>query len=577
MPQLKILIVPCVEKGKGGGHIARSVRLAQELRSLGKDAWVYIDRLDLEIKAAITDLKDDKWDAIILDKFRTSPAEFARWRKIAPIIGIDEGGKLRKKFDFLIDILPNLERSKPNTANPSLLFANDPKRQTAPSPARLRKNAVAVTFGAEDAAGLTTPISLELHGQGFIVTAIFGTLNQTSALERKKLQETGVEIWEQEQNLAERLVEFDLVVTHYGLTAFESLRARTPVILASPTPYHENLARKAGFLTLKKLGQLTKTSVPHIREHNHALAAKYHMENPQSLSATLSRLEIHGANCPICGNNPLSAAHTLERFTDRTYRKCPVCKTVFMTALFAPPIAYNHDYFFEAYKQQYGKTYLEDFPNLVELGRRRIARIKKIGQGRAGEPPSLLDIGCAYGPFLVAAKEAGFTPVGLETAEDAAQYVQDTLHIPCHCTTFPAHLTERYDAVTLWFVIEHFERAGEVLTESNKLLKPNGVLAFSTPSLAGISARKSRKTFLENSPLDHYTIFDPRTSKTLLRRFGFSVQKIITTGIHPERFPILGKFARKNQILHRVLTIVSRLFRLGDTFEVYAMKKETKQ
>jgi 2-polyprenyl-3-methyl-5-hydroxy-6-metoxy-1,4-benzoquinol methylase/spore coat polysaccharide biosynthesis predicted glycosyltransferase SpsG len=577
MPQLKILIVPCVEKGKGGGHIARSVRLSQELRALGKDTWVYINRSDLEIKEAITDLKDDKWDAIILDNFRTSPEEFARWRKIAPIIGIDEGGAFRKKFDFLIDILPNLERRKPNTANPSLLFTNNPERQTDPSSMRLRKATVAVTFGAEDAAGLTTPISLELLGQGFSVTAIFGSLNQTSALERKKLQEAGVEIWEKEKHLAERLAEFDLIVTHYGLTAFESLRAQTPVILASPTRYHENLARKAGFLTLRQIGKLTKDSLPRIIENNRILIEKYRLDLPQSLGAFLSRIEIHGANCPVCGNNPTSTAHTLARFVDRTYRKCPVCKTVFMTALFAPPIEYNHDYFFEAYKKQYGKTYIEDFPNLVKLGRKRLAWIEKIGRRRGEEPPSLLDIGCAYGPFLVAAKEAGFAPVGLETAEDAAEYVKNTLHIPCYRTTFPTRLTERYDTITLWFVIEHFEKTGEVLAESNRLLNPNGVLAFSTPSLAGISARKSRKTFLGNSPLDHYTVLDPRTIKTMLRRFGFSVKKIITTGIHPERFPVLGKFAQKNKILHVVLTLISRIFRLGDTFEVYAMKKETKQ
>jgi 2-polyprenyl-3-methyl-5-hydroxy-6-metoxy-1,4-benzoquinol methylase/spore coat polysaccharide biosynthesis predicted glycosyltransferase SpsG len=569
MPQLKILIVPCVEKGKGGGHLARSVRLAQELRALGNEAQVYGKEF------SITDA--DQWDAVILDRFRTPAAEFTRWRKLAPIIGLDEGGESREDFDFLIDVLPNLEKRKPNIANPRFLFSNNQYSKNDGSPARLKNPPIAVAFGAEDAAGLTSPVSAELLRRGFAVTAVFGALNQTGAAERERLRETGVEIWENVENLGARLNEFAFVVTHYGLTAFESLRVRTPLILVSPTGYHERLARKAGFLTTRKIGDLVENSLADVIDNSRILAERYRIDEAESLGAFLARMEIHGVDCPICGRKAGKAARALERFADRTYRKCPTCRTVFMSRLSAPPIEYNRDYFFDTYKRQYGKTYLEDFPNLVEIGRKRLARIKKALRERGGEPlqsPSLLDVGCAYGPFLVAAEEGGFAPTGLETAEDAADYVINTLKTPCYNTTFPAPLIDRFDAVTLWFVIEHFEKTGEVFAAINKLLKPNGVLAFSTPSFSGISALKSKENFLKNSPPDHYTIFDPRTIRTLLKKFGFSVKEIVVTGVHPERFPFLGEFARKRPSLRAFLNLSSRLFRLGDTFEVYAVKKE---
>ncbi|MDR0643436.1 MAG: methyltransferase domain-containing protein [Treponema sp.] len=605
MSRLKILIVPCVEKRKGGGHIARSLRLAQELRALGREAWVYVGvkgrDLGIGEEFIVTDRENDKWDVVILDRFRTPCVEFARWRNIAPIIGIDEGGTCRKRFDFLLDMLPNLERHKPNIANPGFLFPNSAWQYSGDSRSSgelSEKPSVIVTFGAEDAAGLTAPISTELLQRGFAVTAVFGALNQASVVEREKLREIGVVIWENVENLGARLSEFALVVTHYGLTAFESLYTRTPVLLVSPTHYHERLARKAGFLTARGAGSLlgnlsmnfqakTQLPFPHsllpLIENCRLLASKYRVDKAEALASFLAHIEIHGADCPICGagcgGKSTSIAYVLARFPNRTYRQCPICRTVFMSRLTAPPVEYNRTYFFDAYKKQYGKTYLDDFSHLADIGRKRLVHIKKLhGAGRSlvtiTQLPTLLDIGCAYGPFLVAAAEAGFAPVGLETAQDAASYVKNTLRIPCYNTTFPTSLTECFDVVTLWFVIEHFEETGKILAEINRLLKPKGVLAFSTPSLAGISARKSQKKFLENSPLDHYTVFDPRTIRPLLKKFGFLVKKTMTTGIHPERFPFFGKFVLKCPPLRAFLFLSSRLFRMGDTFEVYAIKED---
>jgi len=51
--------------------------------------------------------------------------------------------------------------------------------------------------------------------------------------------------------------------------------------------------------------------------------------------------------------------------------------------------------------------------------------------------PKLLDIGCAYGPFLAAAKDGGFDPLGLDPAGEAVDYVKKTLGIPALRGFFP--------------------------------------------------------------------------------------------------------------------------------------------
>jgi SAM-dependent methyltransferase len=249
-----------------------------------------------------------------------------------------------------------------------------------------------------------------------------------------------------------------------------------------------------------------------------------------------------------------------------------------MLRLSKPPIEYGTGYFFGAYKQQYGKTYLEDFPSLVTAGKDRLRWIRSLLQRTAGELPRLLDLGCAYGPFLSAAGDLGFSPVGLDPAEDAVRYVREHLGFPAFLGFFPESPPEwqsrSFDVITLWYVIEHFEDPRRALGEINRLLKPGGILAFGTPSFEGISRQKSRGNFLKKSPSDHWTLWSPRRCGKILASFGFTVKKIRITGHHPERFPLIGPFlTKKTGPVYGFFYWISMIFSLGDTFEVYAVKK----
>jgi len=421
-------------------------------------------------------------------------------------------------------------------------------------------------------------------------------------------------------NLNEHLTDYDLIVTHYGLTSFEALYAGVPVLLASPTRYHEKLAKKAGFWTLgigkgnaaTKLNVLLKKNemffsyFRNLKKHCAELAIKFNLDNEpqQSLADLVNSITPDvSRNCPVCGaelHQPV-----LARFPERSYLRCKYCGGISMNRINPMPVEYDKEYFFEQYQKQYGKTYIEDFPNLTAMAKRRLAEIKKLGMrneelgiGKAehegenklsGNDPhsplptphslNLLDIGCAYGAFLAAAKEEGFSPQGIDPAEDAVRYVTQTLGIPAQHGYFPnltphSPLPTPYNVVTLWYVIEHFRDCVPALAEISKLLKPGGVLAFATPSFTGISGRGSLKRFLDNSPQDHWTVWAPAICGKALGKAGFRVKKIVSSGHHPERFPIVGKFAHnKDSFLYRLLLAVSKIFALGDTFEVYAVKE----
>jgi hypothetical protein len=165
----------------------------------------------------------------------------------------------------------------------------------------------------------------------------------------------------------------------------------------------------------------------------------------------------------------------------------------------------------------------------------------------------------------------------VEVASEAAAEAERRLGVTVHEARFesadPEELGGPYDVVTMWYVIEHFEQLGAVLSRAAGLVRAGGVFAFSTPNMKGISGRIAARRFLENSPGDHYTVWHPRSARKVLSRYGLRVSRVRVTGHHPERFPGCGNL-RRGGLLYRTLRGLSRLLRLGDTFEVYATMEE---
>jgi 2-polyprenyl-3-methyl-5-hydroxy-6-metoxy-1,4-benzoquinol methylase/spore coat polysaccharide biosynthesis predicted glycosyltransferase SpsG len=609
-----ILFIPACEPGRGGGHITRCMSLTSELRARNRDSFVLLadnDKTRRLIESAQfnnswvirnhADAVKTKWEWVIFDRFQTPADELYRWRNVSAIIGIDEGGPCRSRFDFLIDVLPGVRRKRlrsgpyaPNILNPALLPL--PERKRAPTVGAALPLKVLVSFGHEDTAGLGPAAAHALAEKdkcGLLdITLLSGTCSGMENVPAVR----GIKSI---PNLAEHLGDYDLLVTHYGITAFESLYACTPLVLVSPGAYHEKLARAAGFFsagigkrkTTKLAGLLIANNgindsfLQKLKHNCITLAARHHLaEKPKQSLADL----IDGCSpsvsreCRLCGA-PLR--RIVGRFQDHSYCRCPVCGIISMNRLTPPPVEYDREYFFESYKKQYGRTYIEDFPNLVTSAQSRLARISTLRARTNFTPqtkPRVLDIGCAYGPFLAAAQEAGFSPFGIDPAEDAVRYTRDVLMLPAICGVFkdgclqefnlPEGGTAAFDVVSLWYVIEHFTDCAGALAEIKKILRPGGILALVTPSFSGVSGRSSRARFLEHSPADHWTIWSPRSGKKALEKAGFTVKKIVCTGHHPERFPVIGRFAGSQKSpLYRILAAISRLFRLGDTFEVYAV------
>ncbi|GMO30102.1 MAG: hypothetical protein Ta2F_05550 [Termitinemataceae bacterium] len=622
-----VLVISSFEKGRGSGHLVRSCSLVFNLQNKLINAQLYIPSLGTKCGRSLKEAQDifeqcgidpaavnlildkdkiskQEWNIVVTDMFRMESGIFYFLKNIAPVLAIDEGGCFRSSADFLLDILPVYSNVQPNFLRCNLLQMPKPEnRKQKKFSVENSKPKILISFGSEDTAdlGKTVASALAICDQ-VDVTLVSGILYDDA--KKLTVNSNCVRQILKIENMREHLAEYDLLITHFGLSAFEALCAGTLVILVAPTRLHKKTAQMAGFFSAG-FGKKGALKIPRLL-FNHTnfightkfieslskrcaeLEKKYNLEAQNTLADFIQQLEPQSPSvCPVCGSTKENK--TIARFSGRTYKLCEVCSMYYLLRITPPDIEYseyNEKYFFENYKKQYGKTYLEDFASLIAMAKKRLFHIHKIVERSDAKNTSgktLLDIGCAYGAFLSAAQEEGFIPHGADISDAAVAYVNGTLHIHAEKCDFEYEDTDAvrkfYDVITLWYVVEHFQNLKAALLKIKSILQDGGVLAFSTPSAAGISARKSIKNFLKQSPEDHRTVLNPHKIKQLLKVFGFDVQKIVITGHHPERFPIIGKYLhpsttkKTGKILYRIIFLISRFFRLGDTFEVYAVKQ----
>lgn len=590
----RFLFVPSVARGNGSGHLVRCLTLARELSNLpGSSAAVFLDedpgpgsRGAREIEAAFPDrvrglslvrsraeAETGNWDFVVLDLRRASREEELAWRALAPTVALDEGGPAALGASFRIDALPRTGREAlhgdANLASRGFLHLPGRRRDSPPD----RFGNILLAFGGEDPRGLGPATARALVDGGFFrpesLTLLSGPLGDGASRVPR-----GVLLAGPVPDLKETLASYDLVFTQFGLTAFEAAWAGCAVILVDPGRYHARLSRSAGF-PAAGIGRPEPRALVRLLSDPAALAAASAAAAPERAESLAGRLAAlrPGASgyCPVCG---VRERAVLERYPRKSYFRCAGCGMVYRELFEGGDNPYVESYFFEEYRRQYGRTYLEDFPALTAFAAGRLEILEGLLPREAGgRRPVILDVGCAYGAFLAEAARRGWDARGLDIAPSAAAYVRDTLGLRARAGDFldpgtRSDLGGPVDCLSMWFVIEHFEDLARALRAAADLVRPGGIFAFSTPSGGGISASSDPGRFFDRSPDDHATVWEPRRAAGILGPFGFRVERIRVTGHHPERFP--GALGKPGAV--RMAGAASRLFGLGDTFECYARR-----
>jgi 2-polyprenyl-3-methyl-5-hydroxy-6-metoxy-1,4-benzoquinol methylase len=144
---------------------------------------------------------------------------------------------------------------------------------------------------------------------------------------------------------------------------------------------------------------------------------------------------------------------------------------------------------------------------------------------------SVLDVGCGCGDISLELALGGYDvvgidlePVRIENANALARkYGKAELFFCKRFQDFKS--SEKFDAVLMGEVLEHFNNPVDVLIKVKKVLSPGGIVIITTPNMPGLHNRLKfgfLGVFPDNNP-EHKYYFDHRRFKYVTTKAGFNI------------------------------------------------------
>lgn len=261
----------------------------------------------------------------------------------------------------------------------------------------------------------------------------------------------------------------------------------------------------------------------------------------------------YNMKCPICSKNDFIAKYEINHYR---IVQCNECYLVLLDKSFSQKKVikfYETDYFDNSKIDKGYENYLLMEKALRKNFGQRADKIIK--DFRKNKKIDLLDVGAGYGFFVDECTKRGIKAEGLEISKEALSYAKK-IKIKMHAGAFEDFKPgKKYDAVTLWDVIEHIYDPNVFLEKISQILKPNGSIYLSTGNVESLAAKMSKaKWHLFNLP-EHLYFYSEKSLKKLLEKNKFKAISIR----YPNNYFTLG------YILER---LAKKILRINDTGKI---------
>jgi SAM-dependent methyltransferase len=228
--------------------------------------------------------------------------------------------------------------------------------------------------------------------------------------------------------------------------------------------------------------------------------------------------------CWTCG----TTAKPDPRYPASGYVRCPACEL-----LFQPESSR------ERLREIYRPAYFEDYGlggsyDGDQAQRRRDSEVRVRWVRAAGAPVGrLLEIGCASGWFLAAARTVGYDVTGIEPAEEMAAAARQRSGAPVQTAMVEDAALEpaSFDVAVAWHVLEHLAEPRGTLEAVRGTLRPGGRLLLELPNVASLRAVRQGEDWYALEPQHHVAHYTPGSLEALLRAAGFEPE--VVESVHP--------------------------------------------
>ena len=278
------------------------------------------------------------------------------------------------------------------------------------------------------------------------------------------------------------------------------------------------------------------------------------------------------ATCVVCGADRRRPVLSIQRWEIAACRGCGTHR------LFPEPAGVVLENFNDG--SGYDGAFGMRDEMLAQHARSLRALERRVPAGR------LLDVGCGPGFLLEAARERGWTAVGVDPSPFAVARARKG--------GFEAHggmledvdlAPGSFDALALLQVVEHMTDPRPLLAACRRLLRPGGALLVATPNPRSLLARAKGERFNYWIPPMHCAWYTPRALVRLLDGNGFRTVRRSTWGARTEHLhdgrDIVAETAlgrrlpyRAQRALGAAVARAADALRMGSIVEHIAARKE---
>lgn len=247
------------------------------------------------------------------------------------------------------------------------------------------------------------------------------------------------------------------------------------------------------------------------------------------------------SECLFCGNTKFKHFDAVENWNIEKCCKCGYTFTNPRPTLEELPKFYDFNYFKD--ERHYKKFFNED-GSLRQDSDDYYNRIKII-ESNVAKRGKILELGAAYGDFLVKLRDRGWETYGVEISEDAVKIAKEKNNINIFNGTLETFETnEKFDVICMFQTLEHLANPKYIIEKSYQLLNPGGVIVIEVPNVNSFDLKINfeRKRLSYDLPR-HLSHFSPSFLCKELKKSSFS---IVTIDRYYPNF-ILNFFNKRNQ------------------------------
>ncbi len=237
---------------------------------------------------------------------------------------------------------------------------------------------------------------------------------------------------------------------------------------------------------------------------------------------------VHYDSCPICGSPSLSSKFSAKDHTV-TGNNFVITACRYCTGLFTQDVPEQEE-IGAYYKSENYISHSDTKRGLVNnlyhkvraitlKGKRDL--VQKITNKKSG---NILDLGAGTGAFLNTMKEAGWNINGLEPDEAAKKIAKEQYNLEMQpLDEFFDLPHEKFDAITMWHVLEHVHQLHQYMDKLKHLLNASGKLFIAVPNYTSKDAQYYKSSWAAYDVPRHLYHFSPKSMELLVEKHGMHI------------------------------------------------------